>query len=427
MTWDYQDALTRRLLLWSVLSAVTGAVLVAGGDPFARGFGLQALAWGAIDAAIALSGRRSANKRLLRSIAEGADREALARREAPNLRRLLWINAGLDVLYIAGGLVVVNTLGRTDVFASGNGWGVVAQGAFLFWFDLLHALGVPRTAPQMPPWDAFGGLEHRSFDLQGGQPAALLLHGFLGSPAEMRGLGEALHEQGWTVAAPLLPGFGAEVATLPSRRWQEWAFAAEQAADRLQAEGHAPLLLAGYSMGAALALTLANRPGVAGLALLAPFVFREPWWLGPAEFIVRPFLPLGFRPLRRADLTRPQLREGIANFMPGVDLDDPQVQATVRDFRVPLGLIDQVRGVSRAGMRAAAGARVAVLVVEGRRDRVARPENSARLIAKLPRRASLVQVDSDHDLTAADNPAFPQVRQAVLDFAAGMADHTGST
>lgn len=34
----------------------------------------------------------------------------------------------------------------------------------------------------------------------------LLLHGFTGSPAELRPLGEFLSRQGYAAAAPLLPG-----------------------------------------------------------------------------------------------------------------------------------------------------------------------------------------------------------------------------
>ena len=62
---------------------------------------------------------------------------------------------------------------------------------------------------------------------------------------------------------------------------------------------------------------------------------------------MRPFLPIGFRPLRKADLADPKLRQGLAKFMPGIDLDDPATQAALRDFRMPLGLIDQLRGLSR--------------------------------------------------------------------------------
>jgi hypothetical protein len=106
MIWDYQDVLSRRLLLWSALSIIAGALLVAfGASAWWRGFGVQALAWGAIDAAIALGGQLSARKRR----AAGPGGPAAFEREARNLRRILWINTGLDVLYMAGGLVLVYT------------------------------------------------------------------------------------------------------------------------------------------------------------------------------------------------------------------------------------------------------------------------------------------------------------------------------
>ena len=49
MIWELQAALTRRLLLWSAVSVAAGALLLLFGDPFWRGFGVQAVAWGAID------------------------------------------------------------------------------------------------------------------------------------------------------------------------------------------------------------------------------------------------------------------------------------------------------------------------------------------------------------------------------------------
>jgi carboxylesterase len=427
MIWDFQDALTRRLLLWSAASVVAGVTLLLWGDAFWRGVGLQAVAWGAIDAGIALAGRRSANKRVLKQAEKAANAAELAEfaaREAHSLRRLLWINTGLDVLYVAGGAALALTLGRSDEFARGNGWGIVVQGGFLFLFDLLHALTVPAPAPSLPWTEAFSGPEHRPFTLEGGTQAAVLLHGFLGTPAEMRGLGEALNEQGWTVHAPLLPGFGGDVETLTERRWQEWAAAVRRASDELKRQGHDPLLLVGYSMGGALALAEAAKIAPQGLALLAPLYWPEPWWLPPVEFVVRPFLPLGFRPMRKADFDDPRVRQGIENFMPGIDLGDPQVQAAVRSFRVPLGLIDQLRGVSRAANGAARNAEMPVFVVQGARDRVVRPERTARLTAKLPRRPEYVEVDSDHALTEVAVSAWPEVRQALLAFAAGVLDGT---
>ncbi len=135
MIWDFQDALSRRLLLWSTLSIVAGAIMLLAGDaPWWRGFGLQAVVWGAIDAGIALFGQRASQKRQA-SAPPGPETTA---REARNLRRLLWINTGLDVLYVAGGLLLVSTRGQSDPFAAGTGWGIVLQGGFLFVFDLLH-------------------------------------------------------------------------------------------------------------------------------------------------------------------------------------------------------------------------------------------------------------------------------------------------
>ena len=68
----------------------------------------------------------------------------------------------------------------------------------------------------------FAGNEHQPFMWEGGQPAALLIHGFLGTPAEMRPLAHELHRAGWTVQGLLLPGFGEQLHTLFDRRYQEW-------------------------------------------------------------------------------------------------------------------------------------------------------------------------------------------------------------
>ncbi|MCB9114630.1 MAG: hypothetical protein H6639_06730 [Caldilineaceae bacterium] len=59
-----------------------------------------------------------------------------------NLRRLLWFNAGLDVLYVAGGLALFR---RADETQRGHGAGIVLQGLFLFKFDAIHAFLAERV------------------------------------------------------------------------------------------------------------------------------------------------------------------------------------------------------------------------------------------------------------------------------------------
>jgi hypothetical protein len=99
------------------------------------------IGWGAINLAIALFGQRSSNRR--RAAADGRSPEVMAR-EQKKLSRLLWINAGLDILYILGGVWLAQTRGASDPRMLGWGWCIVVQGAFLFVFDLVNALLLAR-------------------------------------------------------------------------------------------------------------------------------------------------------------------------------------------------------------------------------------------------------------------------------------------
>jgi hypothetical protein len=109
-----EQDLVRVLGRWAVGSVVVGALL--SGDPRTRGFGRQTAAWGVVDGAIALVGAR---------------RQAAGRTTAPaRLRRVLLVNAGLDVGYVAAGAWLL----RSSRWR-GDGAAVLVQGAFLLWID----------------------------------------------------------------------------------------------------------------------------------------------------------------------------------------------------------------------------------------------------------------------------------------------------
>ena len=153
--------------------------------------------------------------------------------------------------------------------------------------------------------------------------------------------------------------------------------------------GHRPLIVVGYSMGAAASLAAAGEVRPNTMSLLAPFWWQEkPGWR-LAEFFVRPFLPLGFRPLRKANFGNPRLRQGIAKFMPGINLDDPATQEAMRDFRLPLGMIDQVHGLSRAALAQVDAVKAPTLMVQGARDDVVRPAATRKLMGQIPYGAEL--------------------------------------
>lgn len=152
--WQFQDALTRRLTWWSIGSILSGAWMLWGvplmqAEPSLRslfnpvvepwrGMGVQFLAWGGIDLAIAVFGAAGTRRR--KSKLTPAELIAAQAQERTNLARILWINTSLDVLYVIGGLTLAYTLGAANLFWWGGGWGIVIQGGFLFFFDLFHAL-----------------------------------------------------------------------------------------------------------------------------------------------------------------------------------------------------------------------------------------------------------------------------------------------
>ena len=139
----------------------------------------------------------------------------------------------------------------------------------------------------------------RGFFLSGGPTACLLIHGLCGTPAELIPLGQYLHRQGCSVRGMLVAGHGTTLRDLDHSRWQDWVRSAEEAYRTLRAE-HETVYVIGHSMGAALALHLAEQFDPAGVALLAPALFLT-FRFSAASIRSRfsahtPFLPLTIPP-----------------------------------------------------------------------------------------------------------------------------------
>jgi hypothetical protein len=136
--WQFQTIVSRRLLIWAGLNVGSGLWLQQHRDKFWRGYAMQAISWGAINAAIALVGMGATRYRKSRKPRPYA-REVVEKEER-NLSRALWINAGLDVFYVIGGILLAQTRGKDNRLMRGNGWGIVVQGMFLCLFDVIHAV-----------------------------------------------------------------------------------------------------------------------------------------------------------------------------------------------------------------------------------------------------------------------------------------------
>jgi hypothetical protein len=133
----FQTSLTRRLLIWAIASMVVSVPMILSVNLLLRGIGIQFLAWGAVDAAIAVFGMRMSAKK--QAQVQESERVAVEAKEARWLERVLWVNTCLDVLYVLGGAWLAQTLGAESVLWRGHGIGIVIQGGFLFIFDFFHA------------------------------------------------------------------------------------------------------------------------------------------------------------------------------------------------------------------------------------------------------------------------------------------------
>lgn len=213
------------------------------------------------------------------------------------------------------------------------------------------------------------------FAFGGGPRACLLVHGFSGSPAEMRPLGEYLADQGHAVLGVRLAGHEGNPERLNRVRWRDWYRSVEDGYHCLR-RNHSAVTVIGFSLGGALAMVLAHHRPIERLVLLA-----TPLSIG--DGLVLRMLPLlrfavpWYYPLEQADFSDPFVRRRIAEFAQSVNVDDPQVQQQLRrSVRIPVKAVVEMQ---RALQRAAAVAptlQVPALLMHGRDDDIIDPANA---------------------------------------------------
>ena len=202
-----------------------------------------------------------------------------------------------------------------------------------------------------------------AFDVAGGSVGCLLLHGFTGSPPEMRPLGEYLYAKGLTVSGPLLPGHGTAPDHLNRVRWQDWSAEAERALSGLMNRCDV-VFVAGLSMGALLAVHMAvQQPAVAGIMLYAPA------------------LKAANRVLFLAPVAKHVIRQ-----MPGheTDLTDPEAPSRLWHYGTyPVGGAAQLLALQRRVRRELRRVLCPAMVIYATRDTQITPDSATRVYASL--------------------------------------------
>lgn len=410
MIWDFENLLARRLILWAVLCAFIGVGLLLFGSPLYRGAGLTTLTWGVINILLASTILEKTKTYLGKPSsfnAEGA--------EAIRLNKILWRSNALDVLYIAAGTALLFFIDAEFPFWRGFGWGVIIQGVFLFAFDLYHVLRVPDPL-QMPLLPLFTDPRHEPFTFEGERAAALLVHGYPGTALEMREIGQKLNKNGWTVRGLRLPGFGPELVELIDHHNRDWVDFIKVELAQLKAAGHRPILLVGYSFGGGLALQAAAEEPVDGLALLAPLTWKLPPLMNPILATARALLPVSIKPFNFVPVQHPMMMEEFFQYLPEIDPADPDQQAELRQIKIPLYILDQLRIVADESFKAAPKVSAPTLIFQGAEDPLIRPASTEALARSMTAPVRREVVDGPHSLTMPHNPALGKVLELLTDF-----------
>ncbi len=119
--------------------------------------------------------------------------------------------------------------------------------------------------------------------------AALLVHGFTGTPWEMRVFAEELANGGIASLAVRLPGHGTSPEDLAKKRWEEWYQAVQEGYNILRKD-YSSIYGIGMSTGCLLILAAARTKPMSGLVLFSPYL-RVLHWLAPYAGWLKWFRP----------------------------------------------------------------------------------------------------------------------------------------
>jgi len=243
------------------------------------------------------------------------------------------------------------------------------------------------TQPQVRP-----GCE--PFSLDGGPVGVLMVHGFTGSPASMRPIGEWLASNDVSVEGVRLPGHGTNVDDLRASTWTGWVDAAAAGLAALR-ERCRTVVTMGQSMGASVVLSVvAARPHeVDGIALTNPYVFDR-------RLLA---VPIGSRFLRNVNGVSGDIRK------PGQD--------ELGDTVMPVPAIAQMAAMMKHVRAALPEIRQPIVVFRSEQDHVVPRSNAEKVLERIGSvRKELVLCPNSYHVVTLDHDA-PLVQERVLRFA----------
>lgn len=253
--------------------------------------------------------------------------------------------------------------------------------------------------------------------------ACLLIHGFVGTPTELRELGEAMANQGIRAHGIVLPGHEGNPEGLVNVGWKQWQALTEQGLAELASYPH--VFLAGLSMGGALSLLLASRyPNrIAGTILMSTPTRISGGWPLRLLPVARHFVKW-YYPLSGVDFSDPKMQ---TEALKQARLRDPEVTIDFSDLqvidymkhmiRIPVSAIDELVRLTNTARSRLGLVRSPLLIIQSKRDQIVSPACAEELyhLATAAEPKSLHWLEqSDHVITT--GPEKEDVFRLALSF-----------
>ncbi|MDP2777792.1 MAG: alpha/beta fold hydrolase [Anaerolineales bacterium] len=106
------------------------------------------------------------------------------------------------------------------------------------------------------------------FFLQGSKTGILLIHGFTGTPKDMRWMGEYFNQRGLTCLGIRLNGHATDLEDMRRSRWTDWTASVQDGYHLLRGSVDR-VFLVGLSMGGVLSLLMSTKLDVAGVVAMS--------------------------------------------------------------------------------------------------------------------------------------------------------------
>lgn len=237
-------------------------------------------------------------------------------------------------------------------------------------------------------------IQPESFFFKGSKKTAvLLIHGFTGTPSEMRPLGSYLHEKGYTVSAPLLAGHGKTPEALETTRKEDWIKSASDAYFELSRK-YDRVFVGGLSMGGLIALHLAARLPVSGVVAMCAPIYTVDTRLRFVRFLYR------IRPYQKTSGSR-----------------EPHISEYVYSMgRMPLKSAAELWDLIKIMRREIKDVHAPALIMQSEQDKTVQPRSATYIAEKIrskqkilkwyPNSGHILPVDHDREQVWADFVEF---------------------